>query len=264
MASLLLGRKKSYFSKCHNRNRFSELLIEEEETPFFGGSEVPPHRRQMKKRVSFDSPPYDIKTITNKGIEETSAEEVTMRCHIYCCVNNIKLMTTIMSGLTKGIWWSSIKRRPPREPGAQYRVFPSSQHWRWCHPSQAAPGWAGKTNKEAGVCRERKRFIFLFSLLEDKLFYSWPDFCFYRRGARVEQFRRWKDFYTTWQGFLFWFKKNYFKISFRPTDQRNQPIPKRSSKTEFGVERRHSEGRGKMKVEKMLYSLYQNSNYFNF
>ena len=79
MASLLLGRKKSYFSKCHNRNRFSELLIEEEETPFFGGSEVPPHRRQMKKRVSFDSPPYDIKTIANKGIEETSAEEVTMR-----------------------------------------------------------------------------------------------------------------------------------------------------------------------------------------
>ena len=74
-------------------------------------------------------------------------------------------LTTMRSGPTKGIWWSSIKRRPPRVPrvpGAQYRVFPSSPHWRWCHPSQAAPGWAEKTNKEAGVCRERKRFIFLF------------------------------------------------------------------------------------------------------
>ena len=43
----------------------------------------------------------------------------------------------------------------------------------------------------------------------------------------------------------------YAKLTFRPTDQRNQPIPKRSSKSEFGVERRHSEGRGKMKVRNL-------------
>ena len=80
MASLLLGRKKSYLSKSHNRDRFSQLLIEEEETPFFTDcSEVPPHRRQMKKQVSFDSPPCAIKTITNRGTEETSAEEVALR-----------------------------------------------------------------------------------------------------------------------------------------------------------------------------------------
>ena len=83
MASLLLGRKqKSYFSKYHNRDRFSELLIEEEETPFFTDcSEVPPHRRHMKKQVSFDSPPCAMKKITNNGIEETPSEDVPLRCH---------------------------------------------------------------------------------------------------------------------------------------------------------------------------------------
>ena len=81
MASLL-GRKKSYFSKGHKRDRFSELLIGEEETPFFPDCpEVPPHRRHMKKQVSFDSPPCAIKTITNRGIEDCPAEEVTLRSY---------------------------------------------------------------------------------------------------------------------------------------------------------------------------------------
>ena len=82
MASLLLGRKKSYFSKCHDRDRFSELLIGEQETPFSSDcSEVPPHRRHMKKQVSFDSPPCAIKTINNRGIEETPGGDVTLRSY---------------------------------------------------------------------------------------------------------------------------------------------------------------------------------------
>ena len=87
MASLLLGRQKSYFSKfsISDEERFSELLIEEEEeTPFSTTrSEVPPHRRHMKKQVSFDSPPCAIKTINNNddepGVEENPTKEVTIR-----------------------------------------------------------------------------------------------------------------------------------------------------------------------------------------
>ena len=73
MASLLLGRKKSSFSKSNfpDEDTFSKLLIEEEETPFStSSSEVPPHRRYMKKQVSFDSPPCAIKTITDNREED--------------------------------------------------------------------------------------------------------------------------------------------------------------------------------------------------
>ena len=87
MASLLLGRKKSYFSKfsISDEERFSELLIEEEEeTPFSTTcSEVPPHRRHMKKQVSFDSPPCAIKTISDNNdesaVEDNQTKEVTIR-----------------------------------------------------------------------------------------------------------------------------------------------------------------------------------------
>ena len=82
MASLFLGRKQSYFSKCQKGDRFSELLIEEEETPFsLDYSEVPPHRRHIKKQVSFDSPPCAIKTLTNRGMEDSPAGEVSLRSY---------------------------------------------------------------------------------------------------------------------------------------------------------------------------------------
>ena len=80
MASILLGRKRSYFSKSNfpNEDRFSELLIDEEETPFFTTcSEVPPHRRHMKKQVSFDSPP--LKQAVNIELDESITEDDSLK-----------------------------------------------------------------------------------------------------------------------------------------------------------------------------------------
>ena len=81
MASHLFGRKKSYLSNCQ-KGTFSELLIEEEETPFSPAcSEVPPHRRHMKKQVSFDSPPSAIQTPSSRATEDSQGEEVSLRSY---------------------------------------------------------------------------------------------------------------------------------------------------------------------------------------
>ena len=170
MASLLLGRKKSYFSKCHDRDRFSELLIGEQETPFSSDcSEVPPHRRHMKKQVSFDSPPCAIKTIANRGIEETPGGEGTLRSY------QMDLMEFYKEKGAQGARGSV-----PSVP-----IIPTLE----VMPPKPGSSRLSRKDKQGGWSLPKKENIFILKLHQVPFFY--------RREAVAEQFRRWKDFSTT-------------------------------------------------------------------
>ena len=169
MASILLGRKKSYFSKCDTRDRFSELLIGEEETPFSPGcSEVPPHRRHIKKQVSFDSPPCAIKTLTNRGKEDSPAGEVSLRSY------QRDLMEFYAEKGAQGARGSV-----PSVP-----IIPTLE----VMPPKPGSSRLSRKDKQGGWSLPKKENIFISKLHDVPLFY--------RREAEAEQFRRWKDFST--------------------------------------------------------------------
>ena len=170
MASLLLGRKKSYFSKCRNRDRFSEL-IGEEETPFSSDcSEVPPHRRHMKKQVSFDSPPCAIKTLNNRGIEDTPAGEVSLRSY------QRELME----------FYAEKGARGARGSVPSVPIIPTLE----VMPPKPGSSRLSRKDKQGGWSLPKKENIFISKLHEMK-------YLCYRREAEAEQLRRWKDFSTT-------------------------------------------------------------------
>ena len=245
MASLLLGRKqKSYFSKYHNRDRFSELLIEEEETPFFTDcSEVPPHRRHMKKQVSFDSPPCAMKKITNNGIEETPSEDVPLRCHW------LPHYTTFQSYIVRSYqrdlleFYKEQAARGARGSVPDVPIIPTLE----VMPPKPGSSRLSRKDKQGGWSLPRKEKIFLYKSID----VPQRHFVLQTR-SRSRTVQAMERFLYNLTRFIALAKNvAYAKLTFRPTDQRNQPIPKRSSKSEFGVERRHSEGRGKMKVRNL-------------
>ena len=240
MASLLLGRRKSSFYNSH----LSDLVSQQEETPFLtSSSEVPPHRRHMKKQVSFDSPPCAIKTITDNleddagedqekvSGEENSEQENTVRSY------QRDLMEFYKDAGAVGHRGSvpSVPIIPTLEGGHQSRQplrscweCPAMSVMLQVMPPKPGSSRLSRKDKQGGWSLPKKEKIFSNSQLSSSSLQTRS------RSRTVQAVER------------------FFYNLTRPTDQRNQPIPKRPSRSEFGGERRHSEGKGKMKASKVV------------